>query len=67
MLCAGAADGSSSKPRRLFRIAGRFEGNTLGRADLTDKELAEYLRIDEITAYRPASERKFPEFRVGGS
>ena len=34
---------------------------------LTVKELAEYLRINEKTAYRLASEQKLPGFRVGGS
>ena len=34
---------------------------------LNIKELAEYLRINEKTAYRLASERKLPGFRVGGS
>ena len=34
---------------------------------LTLKELAEYLRLNEKTAYRLASEGKLPGFRVGGS
>ena len=34
---------------------------------LTIKEVAEYLRITEKTAYRLASERKIPAFKVGGS
>ena len=34
---------------------------------LTIKEVAEYLRITEKTAYRLASERKLPGFKVGGS
>lgn len=34
---------------------------------LTIKEVAEYLRIMEKTAYRLASERKIPAFKVGGS
>ena len=34
---------------------------------LTVKELAEYLRINEKTAYRLASEQRLPGFRVGGS
>ena len=34
---------------------------------LTIKEVAEYLRITEKTAYRLASERKIPGFKVGGS
>ncbi len=31
------------------------------------KEVAEYLRITEKTAYRLASEQKIPGFKVGGS
>ncbi|WP_298307375.1 helix-turn-helix domain-containing protein [uncultured Erythrobacter sp.] len=34
---------------------------------LTIKEVAEYLRITEKTAYRLASEHKLPAFKVGGS
>ena len=34
---------------------------------LTIKEVAEYLRITEKTAYRLASERMIPGFKVGGS
>ena len=34
---------------------------------LTIKEVAEYLRITEKTAYRLASERQIPGFKVGGS
>ncbi len=34
---------------------------------LTLKELAEYLKLAEKTAYRLASEGKLPGFKVGGS
>lgn len=34
---------------------------------LTLKEVAEYLKLAEKTAYRLASERKLPGFKVGGS
>ncbi len=34
---------------------------------LTIKEVAEYLRLTEKTAYRLASEGKIPGFKVGGS
>lgn len=34
---------------------------------LTIREVAEYLRITEKTAYRLASEGKLPGFKVGGS
>ena len=33
----------------------------------TIKEVATYLKIAEKTAYRLASEGKFPGFKVGGS
>ncbi|WP_318475062.1 methylation-associated defense system helix-turn-helix domain-containing protein MAD1 [Photobacterium leiognathi] len=34
---------------------------------LTLKEVAVYLKLAEKTAYRLASERKLPGFKVGGS
>ncbi len=34
---------------------------------MTVKELADYLKIAEKTAYRFALEKKFPGFKVGGS
>jgi excisionase family DNA binding protein len=34
---------------------------------LTLKEVAEYLKLTEKTAYRLASEGKLPGFKVGGS
>ncbi|MBD8198667.1 helix-turn-helix domain-containing protein [Pantoea agglomerans] len=34
---------------------------------LTLKEVAAYLKLAEKTAYRLASERKLPGFKVGGS
>ena len=33
---------------------------------LTIREVAEYLRITEKTAYRLAANRKLPGFKVGG-
>ena len=34
---------------------------------MTIKELAEYLKLNEKTAYRLVSEGKIPGFKVGGS
>ncbi|MDQ2043315.1 helix-turn-helix domain-containing protein [Pseudoalteromonas sp. 20-92] len=34
---------------------------------LTLKEVAQYLKLTEKTAYRLAAEKKFPGFKVGGS
>lgn len=34
---------------------------------MTIKEVAEYLRLTEKTAYRLAAEGKLPGFKVGGS
>lgn len=34
---------------------------------LTIQEVAEYLKLNEKTAYRLASEGKLPGFKVGGS
>ncbi len=34
---------------------------------LTSKEVAEYLKLAEKTAYRLAAEGKLPGFKVGGS
>lgn len=34
---------------------------------LTIKEVAEYLKLTEKTAYRLAAESKIPGFKVGGS
>ncbi len=34
---------------------------------LTLKEVADYLKLAEKTAYRVAAEGKFPGFKVGGS
>ena len=33
---------------------------------MTIKEVAEYLKLTEKTAYRLAAERKLPGFKVGG-
>jgi excisionase family DNA binding protein len=43
------------------------EGAAMETDILTIKEVAEYLRITEKTAYRLASERRIPGFKVGGS
>lgn len=38
------------------------------RSDImTMKEVAEYLKLNEKTAYRLASEGKIPGFKIGGS
>lgn len=34
---------------------------------MTMKEVAEYLKLNEKTAYRLASEGKIPGFKIGGS
>ena len=34
---------------------------------MTIKEISEYLKLNEKTAYRLASESKIPGFKVGGS
>jgi excisionase family DNA binding protein len=34
---------------------------------MTIKEVAEYLKLTEKTAYRLAAEKKLPGFKVGGS
>jgi len=34
---------------------------------LTIKEVADYLKLTEKTAYRLAAEKKLPGFKVGGS
>lgn len=34
---------------------------------LTIQEVAEYLKLNDKTAYRLASEKKIPGFKVGGS
>ncbi len=34
---------------------------------MTLKEVAEYLKLTEKTAYRLAAEKKLPGFKVGGS
>ncbi len=42
-------------------------GHTMPDKILTLKELAEYLKLTEKTAYRLAAEGKLPGFKVGGS
>ncbi len=39
----------------------------MGNDILTLKEVAEYLKLAEKTAYRLAAEGKLPGFKVGGS
>lgn len=34
---------------------------------LTIKEVADYLKVNERTVYRMATEKKLPAFKVGGS
>jgi excisionase family DNA binding protein len=41
--------------------------NPMSDEILTIQELAEYLKLNEKTAYQLASEGKLPEFKVGGS
>jgi excisionase family DNA binding protein len=40
---------------------------TMTEQIMTLKEVAEYLKLTEKTAYRLAAERKLPGFKVGGS
>jgi excisionase family DNA binding protein len=47
--------------------ANSAQGAVIETDILTIKEVAEYLRMTEKTAYRLASERKIPGFKVGGS
>lgn len=42
-------------------------GKTMSDEILTLKEVADYLKLAEKTAYRLASEGKLPGFKVGGS
>jgi excisionase family DNA binding protein len=42
-------------------------GKTMSDEILTLKEVAEYLKLAEKTAYRLAAEGKLPGFKVGGS
>ncbi len=42
-------------------------GETMSDEILTLKEVAEYLKLAEKTAYRLAAEGKLPGFKVGGS
>jgi len=41
--------------------------NGMNEEILTPKEVAEYLKLAEKTAYRLATEEKLPDFKVGGS
>jgi excisionase family DNA binding protein len=42
-------------------------GKTMSDEILTLKEVADYLKLAEKTAYRLAAEGKLPGFKVGGS
>jgi len=42
-------------------------GKTMSDEILTLKEVADYLKLAEKTAYRLAAENKLPGFKVGGS
>lgn len=42
-------------------------GRVLSNDILTVREVAEYLKINEKTAYRLAAEGKLPGFKVGGA
>lgn len=44
-----------------------YIGNRMSDQILTLKEVAEYLKLAEKTAYRLAAEGKLPGFKVGGS
>jgi excisionase family DNA binding protein len=44
-----------------------FRDITMSDEILTIQELAEYLKLNEKTAYRLAGEGKLPGFKVGGS
>ena len=39
----------------------------MSEAIMTIKEVAEYLKLNEKTAYRLVSQRKIPGFKVGGT
>jgi excisionase family DNA binding protein len=44
-----------------------MRGKLMSDDILTIKELASYLKLNEKTAYRLASEGRLPGFKVGGS
>jgi excisionase family DNA binding protein len=44
-----------------------FRDKAMSDEILTIQELAEYLKLNEKTAYRLAGEGKLPGFKVGGS
>ena len=46
---------------------GRFLSQSMSNDILTIREVAEYLKINEKTAYRLAAEGKIPGFKVGGT
>ena len=52
----------------IFSIRVDFPmGRRMGTDVMTIREVAEYLKLTEKTAYRLAAERKIPGFKVGGA
>lgn len=51
----------------LILLQVEMASNTMTDEILTIKEVAEYLKLSEKTAYRLAAEGKLPGFKVGGS
>lgn len=51
----------------LILLLVEMVGNIMTDEILTIKEVAEYLKLSEKTAYRLASDGKLPGFKVGGS
>jgi len=45
----------------------KLMGNTMQSDIMTMKEVADYLKLNEKTAYLLTSEGKLPAFKVGGS
>ena len=54
-------------PIFLYSLIYLNQGITMSDEILTLKEVAEYLKLAEKTAYRLAAEGKLPGFKVGGS
>lgn len=51
----------------LYSLSIVLVGKAMADEILTLKEVAEYLKLAEKTAYRLAAEGKLPGFKVGGS
>jgi len=51
----------------LYSLSVVLVGKAMADEILTLKEVAEYLKLAEKTAYRLAAEGKLPGFKVGGS